>query len=332
MRKLTGGNFGREFCSWGLAVILAFISMNAILLLFYNPADEITRSNASTPGIMFPNDWVLYGDEGWGYSHIDENGYVNCNASALNADDYVIAIGSSHTEGFHVSGRKWSEQLERELGKPVYNIGHSGYSLPAIATNFESLTQEFPNASTIVIELNGYTLTHDAVAQSLEQPEYDSNQSYSAIVSRITWKDRVKHTIKKMLTFVRKAHEQVLAMEKESSVDQKIEATREDLNAMLAMMRSEFDGEIILVYHPTGEIVEGKGLAFDTDSEYELLGDCCRKNGIDYIDLSEQFLQEYKKNYTVGHGFWNTCLGTGHMNGEGCRILATAVKNMMEGH
>lgn len=62
---------------WIVAIAISFFIMNIVTFSFYRPASEIRRENAATPGIMYPNSRVLYGYEGYGISHIDENGYPN---------------------------------------------------------------------------------------------------------------------------------------------------------------------------------------------------------------------------------------------------------------
>ena len=56
----------------------------------------------------------------------------------------------------------------------------------------------------------------------------------------------------------------------------------------------------------------------------------CYQNGLNFIDMSNRYQEEYKKNYTVPSGFINTAVASGHINKHGHRMIAEELYKAIE--
>lgn len=57
--------------------------------------------------------------------------------------------------------------------------------------------------------------------------------------------------------------------------------------------------------------------------------DLCAQNGIYFLDMSNRFLDEYEKNYTLPYGFMNTSVCKGHMNKHGHKMFAEEIYRLI---
>lgn len=114
------------------------------------------------------------------------------------------------------------------------------------------------------------------------------------------------------------------ANEAEASAAAK-EAYYDVLNQVFALLRSEFDKPIILLYHPALRM-QGDGVMQIRREEgpYDAYLAACANNDIVFVDTGDAFLAAYAADYTVPYGFQNTTLGSGHLNAAGHEIAAEA--------
>lgn len=104
--------------------------------------------------------------------------------------------------------------------------------------------------------------------------------------------------------------------------------TKESLDQALALIRSEYDGRLIICYHPSVEITN-EGLKIKYQATTPDFASLCEKNKIEFVDVSEAFLDAYQKNFAVPYGFSNTTMGTGHLSREGHQIIADVLFDVL---
>lgn len=337
MRKIINQVF-----SWVMAMIVACIIMNFVVMAFYHPGISIPTSNASALGKLLPNRWCLYGDEGWGIEYTDSRGFVNQNDEL--GSSYILAVGSSHTEGFHTpAGKRWSDLLGQELKSQdtvVYNIASSGYQFPDIAKRITAISQEFPNSQMLIIEIGGVTFTSESFVDAMDQIEFDESQTIQALIDNMSGMTKIKNHIKENLVLFRWIRKQVIVtMERqlrpEAADEIGVESAEFDveyqtrLARLLEKMKDIYPGELVIVNHPgvglnhDGQLIVGKGLYDD------IFASECKKAGILYVDCSDAFMEEYQKNQNVPNGFWNTTMCSGHINSTGHKVIAEELKNAL---
>lgn len=95
------------------------------------------------------------------------------------------------------------------------------------------------------------------------------------------------------------------------------------LNQALALLRSEFDRPIILLYHPGVSILRSGTISIDRDMRYyDDYLTACENNDIVFVDTGDAFLEAYEADFSIPYGFNNTTMQGGHLNQLGHRIIA----------
>ncbi len=326
-----------------LAFICAAGIMNLLSFAYYHPVSELKRSGGSTPGIMVPHQWGLYGDEGWRIQTIDSYGYPN--PDLPKADTYYCVIGASHTEGFRSVGKRYTDILNEKLsdGRSLkfYNISHSGYHFDDIARHFTGITEEFPDASGIIIEIDSTEYSAKDLNDALNQISYNSERdSAEVLMSKMTLKSKALITFKNYVPFVRvlsnqyetfkkyntKAKRNNNSAKKESS--QKSEATadqlqyEDSLDQLFSLMRKQYKGDIIIVYHPATSLNADGTLSIKTHSSDLIFSKLCEAHSIVFIDMKDDFEKAYYQDAHAVYGFDNTTLMSGHINKFGHQLIA----------
>jgi hypothetical protein len=101
------------------------------------------------------------------------------------------------------------------------------------------------------------------------------------------------------------------------------ESYYDTLNQMFALLRSEFERPIILLYHPRVSILPDGTISIDRDMRcYDDFMAACENNDIIFIDTGDAFLETYDADFSIPYGFNNTTLQGGHLNQIGHRIVA----------
>lgn len=327
---------------WMAALVIVFFIFNIGIMSFYHPASAIVTNNAAVPEKFFPGDWCLYGDEGYGLEHIDENGYVNPDLPL--SDSFVLAVGSSHTEGFHTSfGKRWTDIMNKELGAEdqlmVYNIGHSGYRFPQIAKRFSAIVGEFPTANAIVIEIADTDYAIEGLLDSLNQVEYNESDLMKEIYGGMTYKTKIKYKVKSSVPVLRLLHKQIEVFKDNHSVvdlptDSDIMNDEENyinaLNLVMQKMREIYQKQIIIVYHPPVDIGSDGDMIINSDRTSAMFEECCKENNIDFVNLGNAFNEAYMQDFSVPYGFFNTSMGQGHLNDCGQKIFAEEVMKVLK--
>ena len=319
----------KKLISWALAFVLVAVLMNGAFALYSRTTGWIDRDKASTLAIYKPNSAILMGTEGRGYHRVDSRGYVN-DADKL-ADNYIIAVGASHTQGKEIAQEKrYTDLMNAWLGYTdeayVYNVSQDAYFFPDIAKGFSALTKEFPDSSKIIIEIGDTEFLPEKLQTALEQREYDEGQNGQNIMKGLSAKKRLVMAVKEYSPLLYNVSNKLNALKELKSTPSSpqtfdIEEYEAVLDSVMQMMTQIYSKEIIIMYHPQVEIsnealiVKGK----ETDEVFRRI---CEKNEITFVDMTDAFLSEYEKTSKVAYGFSNTSIGEGHLNETGHYLIA----------
>jgi len=336
-------NLISQLFQWGVAFAIAIVITNSIVFVYNRPSGWIDRNKGATQSIWDPNTIVIMGTEGRGVHHVDKKGYLNANLPL--EEGYCLVVGASYTQGKEVSsGERYTDLLNAMLCKSddkiaVYNVSQDGYFLPDIINGFYAITQEFPDAGSLVIETRSTDYAPLEIITATNQRGYDSMQNGENIYNLLSYKKimmmRVKEffpiitSLKSQIDIVRLNSKQIV--ETETGVERNLDEYRTAIDLALSLVRSEYDGKLIILFHPTLSIEENGDLSIissDTDSIFE---DLCRKNDIDFINTTNAFFNEYKRSYVVPYGFFNTTMGNGHLNVAGHQIIADELYKALKG-
>ena len=254
-----------RFARCATALVLATLLVNTLLFFYERPAGWIDRTDSATEAIWRPGSWIRHGTEGNGYHVVDSNGYLNQNLP-LTAEDYTVVVGASHTQGKEVrEGQRYTDILNELLCESageleVYNVSQDGYYFPDIVNGFYALTREFPDAANIVIEIGTTDYGEEELKGALEQRGFDETQLGRNILSTLSLKKKLTMRIKELFPVLSIVKKQMSVLVDAPSDSEKALPDQETyerlLGQVLSLIRSEFDGNLIILYHPEVRIKE----------------------------------------------------------------------------
>lgn len=338
--KLMVLKMAKEITGWGIAIVFSIAILNLFTFCFYHPVHELSRSGGASPGLMVPYQWGLYGTEGWGIQTIDSNGYPNPDLPL--EEEYYCITGMSHTEGFHsMKGERYSDILNQKSGYhdslKFYNIAHSGYEFDQIARHFKGIVEEFPDMEGIIIEIDSTNYSVERLNNALDQIGYaEENDSIEALLAKLSVKDRSVITFKNYFPFFRLLSMQLETYRKSCSekemqnvsdpeISLNINEYKKSLDKVFTCMRSEYQGRILIVYHPSTTLNPDGLLSVSHSKTDDIFEAECARYKIDFINLGPDFEKAFYDDNHAVYGFWNTTLMYGHINKYCHQIIADKI-------
>lgn len=332
-------NLTKSLFSWIKAIIFAVLFLNICLFPYYRSPGRLTRDYCATSAVWMPNRYVTNMREGYSLYRTDENGYLNDNTYLRNP--YILTVGASYTAGREVpDGLRYSDILDRyycsnyKINHKVYNVAQDGFFFPGMICGFKSLVQEFPDSEAIVLEISDTRFSVTDLKSALTQREYREAYTGAQIADNASKKDKLKCSMLSVFPIFSCSFFQIQAINKKftgmkSVSGQQLEKVdpeyRDAVNNDLKLIRSEYNGKLIIAYHPpVGWDKEGNYIV-ESDETVSIFGDECKRNDIIFIDMTEEFRNDYSKEYLVPYGFYNTTIGDGHLNRYGHKIIADAL-------
>lgn len=325
---------GMQAAQWILALVTGFLIVNALCFFYSWQPGWLNTPRGASSSVWRPGAVVVQGTEGYGITRVDENGYLNPPAPL--AERYVLMMGSSHTQGKEIPSRQRygsvvNDYFSGDSGELVaYNIASDGHYLPSLIWYFQAAMTAFPEAGAVTIEIGSTDCRARELHDSLNQTVYDPADS-AAGFEILGPAGRLKTALKEsfpLLGLLKKNLETLRARAAEEAED--VYDYEEELDVALALIRSEFDGPIAFVYHPTTKIQPDGTLKLGYNDSWEIFCRLCEKHRIDVIDAGPRFLQAYEDSRTLPYGFANTTPGSGHLNSLGHKILAEEIISYLE--
>lgn len=320
-------NSGKQMVQWMLALVSGFLIANALCFFYERPVGWLDTPKGAAPSVWRPGALIVHGTEGYGVSRVDGNGFLNPEGTL--SDRYVLMMGASHTQGKEVRpAQRYSTLVNSYFAEgsellTAYNIASDGHFLPSQIRYFRAALAAYPNAGAITMEIS----STDAAPQQLRDAQNQAAYAPVSFDSAGRLKGRVKESLP-LLSLLKKNVETLRAQaaeETEGPYDYETE-----LNAALSLIRSQFDGPIAFVFHPTTEIRPDGSLKLGYSDTWDIFCRVCEKNGIDVIDTGSRFARLYETEQKLPYGFANTTPGSGHLNAAGHRILAEEIISYLE--
>lgn len=329
----------KAMLQWGVAVALAFIIVNFLCFFYERPPGWIDTPNGPSPSGWDPDSILVHGTEGYSVSRVDQNGYLN--APGVLGNSYILCMGSSHTQGKEISpAKRYTALLNDYYSKQddtlaVYNIGSDGNSLPDLIRHFPAAIQAFPNASVVTIEVFKLDYSAERLENALQQSTYTEKSSVQSLKEDLTLKGKLKIKIKEAFPLLHliKSKFETAAAEKQSNETAISETTKasDALEKAMFLLRSEFGGEILFIYHPTITIETDGSISCNYDSLWPAFQRACSNNDIQIVDMGPTFLHFYATEKKLPYGFPNTVPGSGHLNSNGHALIAEVLIQYFEG-
>ena len=90
-------------------------------------------------------------------------------------------------------------------------------------------------------------------------------------------------------------------------------------------MVKESGTQLVIVYHPSEEILPDGSVVFRPDETAALFAEKCEAYGIAFVDMTQRFSDMSRDSHRVPHGFATGLLGWGHLNSYGHDAIAQAL-------
>lgn len=321
------------FLQWISAMVFGFCIVNLLCFGYERPTGWIETPNGPSPAGWNPNTILVHGTEGFGIIKSDENGYLNIPGSLQ--ENYVLCMGSSHTQGKEVSmDEKYSSLInerfsEGEGSLAVYNIACDGNFFSSLIKHFPAAVEAFPEASVVTIEVSDVDVSAEELEEALKQVEYDESQNVKNQIQYMGFKDKIKIFIKEyfpLISLIKSKLETSSANDNSGSVgktDNNDAAIA--LEKAIKLIRSQYNGEIIFIYHSQTLIEADGSISFAEDKLFDTFEKACSENNIKLVDMRPVFVEHYNNKKEVPYGFANTKPGNGHLNSLGHRLIADSL-------
>ena len=337
--------YAKQIIQWCLAAAVALFIMNLLSFTFYNPCQELVRQQGSNTGFLLPATHGVYGLEGYCIANIDDRGYVN--RDLPRASSYYIVAGASHTEGLFLPLKnRYSDILNSMLGSDdelrVYNIGRSGNFFSIVLQHLDGILGEFPDAQALIIETDTLTYDTKALYDSQIQSGYNPSETAQAMLEALPERTRLTMKLKQGLPLVRELHKQYLTYKESKAEPSSSDILNEEfwaaeyaggyaqaLDSLMSFIRSRTDKQVIILYHPAVSIEKDGSLKLLTNGAEPYYRKACARYDIDFVDMSDTFMQAYENDHIIPYGFNNTTPGAGHINAAAHRMMAQEVYKVL---
>lgn len=318
------------------AGMLSILILSLFTLIYSYSGTHIDNVSGETDYKWIAGQYRSNATEGFSWAKVDENGFNNVNVKSTEAID-ILLMGSSHMEAFNVAQDKTTASiLNLKLGTNLYtyNIGISGHDFYRCARNIRAAVSTNKPGKYVILETSLIKLNTDKINLVLDGKldkikSYDSGLLFQLQkVPCLKW--LYKHFEALMLnSFTADDIVTAKSLNEEKEYEEYIDAL-DSLLKMLSATVYENDCRLIIVYHPR-LILKADGSAFTATEERYLtiFKQACEDNGIIFVDMTDDFLDEYSNNYVLPHGFSNTAVGGGHLNEHGHRMIADRLYNII---
>lgn len=329
----------KQIAEWIVSFIIAFFFVNLFCFAYERPVAWIDRTSGVTSGVRRPNAVLIHGTEGYGMTKLDANGFANVNK--LLQEEYVLVMGSSHTQGKEVGTNKnFTTILNNYLvgsnseKLAVYNVASDGNFLPSILKRFSAGIEEFDNAKTVVIEISKTDFLPEALAHASEQIHYNADETASKLFQNMDKKSKIKNVIKEWMPLVSlyKTKLETMSESSLSNGDKMYDTEEYDrvIHSTLELIRSVYEGNIIVLYHPNVQISRDGKLECVRSETINTFQNACEDNNIIFVDTGDAFVKYYNEYSMVPYGFANTTMGSGHLNEVGHKIIADELYKVLK--
>ncbi|MDL2250611.1 hypothetical protein LJC51_08165 [Lachnospiraceae bacterium OttesenSCG-928-J05] len=307
-----------------IAAILAFFVVNIFCIFYYNIPLRQSLTSDITDYKWKANAYQSRLTEGYGYGHIDSNGYNNDKSLAEEKQPDVLIVGSSHMEGFQISQKKnMAFSLNTLLdvdNLSTYSIGISGHTLLTNFSNIDNILKD-KSPQYIVFETENISFDSESISRVINNnlPSIGGSERFEAL-SQIPY----LRLLYLQLQNLEASHMTPSAVDSEHSKN-----TDCDIAPLLEIISQKCqiaNATPVIFYHPHLSIDdEGNVQPLVQQDTLKAFSTACKDSGIIFIDMTDSFISEYEHNRTLPHGFMNTEIGTGHLNATGHRLCAEEV-------
>lgn len=336
----------KKIIQWFLKVFISgtisIIILSAFSLLYYNNGIRKTSSTGVTD-YSWSNRFYSIGYEGFAAGMYDKDGYNNSNSIPKDDID-ILLMGSSQMNAYNVTPQHSTAYLlnnmmaDSKLDYNLYNIGMEGHDFYICSDNLDRALNVYAPKKYVLIETRTIKLSTKSMERVLtgtrtKTPAFDSGIVYyfqKVPYFRLMYR-QLRDRFNMNDNSLNNAHS------KDNSIDQNNTNTMPLLDDAYEQMLNRYlkNLEQIAAEHHVIPIIfyipdimfnrDGSMQTTDDIQDISFFSKMCDKHQIEFVDLTEPFLNNYVKNKIVPFGFSNTQIGAGHLNRAGHHIIAQSL-------
>ncbi len=313
-----------------VAGVIALAVLSGVCFLVNYSGARVHNESGSTDFKWGENQYRSNALEGFAWFFMDEHGFNNIEDTSKEPD--ILLMGSSHMEGANVSQKKTTASLlSDKLPLSVYNIATSGHTIYNCVNNMDNAVKEYNPSKYLIVE----TVTAELTVYEMQKVidgEFEPFESYDsgALYALQKYIPAIK-TMYKQVGFWRDAdktpNENTIAKPAEENYEEVLE------NFLLKAKNSadKSGAQLIIFYHPEIKIDENANAYTEVSDKNKLLAfeNACDKLGIIYIDMTDTFTALYNNDHILPYGFYNTGVGSAHLNEHGHKAIAEEIINLI---
>ena len=312
--------------------VIAFAILTGVCMLYYNKPLDCESVDGATDYSWEKNKFYSIGTEGFAWGKTNNEGYLNPEDYTESTQVDILIMGSSHMEAYQVTQDQSAAGVLRTLmpEKNIYNIGISGHTFLICADNLFEAVNKYEPTEYVVMETYSIGYTDIQLQEAINE-----NVTDLISVDRGFIKIFQKNPFLRLIYSQLKSFSDNAVNDSESPAFAEIEiASNESYCALLAKLNaivSDKGAQLIIVYHPFLSLNKDGTASLDSDNELsKFFEECCEKNGIIFLDMSEPFLEGYENEFVLPYGFTNTSVGSGHLNKNGHAMIAKSLYEIMK--
>lgn len=298
-----------------VAGIISLLVLNIFVFFTGYSGIHVTSKTGATDYTWLSNMLRTNMEEGFSTFHFDKYGFNNVVSDDHDVD--ILLMGSSHMEAVQVQQSENTGALLNRLlpDEKVYNIGISGHNIYTSVKNMKAAVDYYQPSKYVLLETDQVQLDDEKMDAVLDG-KYPKIPSYSSGLFYQSQKYfPVIKTLYKKITDWRSAD----ALERKSEITEKSKA---DVTEFLKKAAADAGNpKLIIMYHPMVELNNDGTINVENEG-VDAFREACDKNGIIFVDMSEDFEAMYFKDHQLPYGFVNTAVGTGHLNKYGHEVIA----------
>ena len=324
---------------WIFALVIGFLIVNTLCFAYERQVGWIETPTGTSRAVRAPRKYLVHGTEGYGITKIDKFGYANPEKE-LN-DSYVLMMGASHSVGKEVNtNKKYSVLVNDAIATDenklsTYNIACDGHMFAAIVRHFETALLEFPNAETVTIEISNTDISIEELNWATEPFDVEEILNAEQRFDALTLSSKLKNALKEYFPLISLISNKIDTAKQVNQTNSEYLFDSDKyyaaVNNAMALIRSKFHGDILIIYHPGPRISSNGEVSFPRCQTLEYFKSACFENEIDFIDMGETYEEHYEQSKQLPYGFSNTAPGDGHLNETGHRLIANAIIKYLEG-
>lgn len=311
--------------------ILALVILSGFCLVYSNTPMAVEQPENITNYKFGSNVYWSAMTEGFGFGKTNTIGY-NSRDDVDYSDTIIAFLGSSQTEAFQVPQNRNFVSLTQEKlfcdsdprnDIPCLNLGISSHYFNVSVSHLENFSDTFENTPYVVIEMRSLMYTENEFDKMMNNEFHDPHHNKGFVYSLL----RKIPYIRTLKAQYEKVQRKDAPKAEENDVDYAVYEKKLDaVIEKIASIGNENDFHIIVLYHNTVKVDAFNNVRREDDAKLlEIFEKCCAAHEVSFVDVTDDFVAHYQRTYQMPYGFWNTTMGTGHLNTTGHRIIADAV-------